>query len=191
VNQKDNKGEAGSRVHVAVASDTPIGPIWVARSQQGLVAIEIGGFIDQFTERLKGMGFKISGSYSRNCLEVIQQIGGYLDGKRRTFNLAIDWSVTTCFQKQVFGILLKVPFGEVITYGEIAHRLGNPKAARAVGRAGATNPIPIVIPCHRVIGADGKLHGYRAPKGMETKAWLLALERHSLNIGIDSLQRDP
>jgi methylated-DNA-[protein]-cysteine S-methyltransferase len=175
--KKDIEERLGLRVHVAVAPNTPIGPIWVARSQRGLVAIEIGGLLDQFTSRLKKMGFDPSGPDLQNCLDAIQQIGGYLDGRRRTFNLAIDWSVTTNFQKQVFDILLKVPFGQVITYGEIARRLGNPKAARAVGRAGATNPMPIVIPCHRVIGADGKLHGYRAPNGMETKAWLLALER--------------
>lgn len=177
--QKDIKGELGTRVHVAVAPNTPIGLIWVACTQRGLVAIEIGGSRDQFASRLKKMGFEPSGPDSQNCIDAIQQIGGYLDGKRRMFHLDIDWSVTTNFQKQVFGILLKVPFGEVITYGEIARRLGNPKAARAVGRAGSTNPMPIVIPCHRVIGADGKLHGYRAPNGMETKAWLLALERRS------------
>jgi methylated-DNA-[protein]-cysteine S-methyltransferase len=69
-----------------------------------------------------------------------------------------------------------IPYGRLSTYGEIAAQIGNPKSVRAVGRANATNPIPIVIPCHRVIGSDGKLHGYGAPGGLETKAWLLRME---------------
>jgi methylated-DNA-[protein]-cysteine S-methyltransferase len=71
---------------------------------------------------------------------------------------------------------MRVPFGRQSTYREIAEQLGQPGAVRAVGRANATNPIPIVIPCHRILGADGKLHGYSAPGGLETKAWLLRHE---------------
>src|SRR3972149_1082691 len=80
------------------------------------------------------------------------------------------------FQRRVLLAALKIPHGQVTTYGEIARRIGHPKAARAVGQALGHNPIPLVIPCHRVLGADGSLHGYGAGKGVPTKAWLLTLE---------------
>ena len=69
-----------------------------------------------------------------------------------------------------------IPYGNTLTYGELAVRLGKPRAARAVGRAEATNPIPLVLPCHRVVGWDGGLRGYGTGAGVQTKAWLLALE---------------
>jgi methylated-DNA-[protein]-cysteine S-methyltransferase len=106
----------------------------------------------------------------------VQQISEYLLGERETFDLLIDWSGLTPFQEKALRATFDIPYGEVKTYGEIASQLGNPRAARAVGRAEATNPMPLVIPCHRVIGADGGLHGYGAGQGLETKAWLLKLE---------------
>jgi methylated-DNA-[protein]-cysteine S-methyltransferase len=106
----------------------------------------------------------------------VQQISEYLLGERETFDLPIDWSGLTPFQEKALRATFDIPYGEVKTYGEIASQLGNPRAARAVGRAEATNPMPLVIPCHRVIGADGGLHGYGAGQGLETKAWLLKLE---------------
>jgi methylated-DNA-[protein]-cysteine S-methyltransferase len=106
----------------------------------------------------------------------VQQISEYLLGERETFDLPIDWSGLTPFQEKALRATYDIPYGEVKTYGEIASQLGNPRAARAVGRAEATNPMPLVIPCHRVIGADGGLHGYGAGQGLETKAWLLKLE---------------
>lgn len=170
------RDESESMVYITEVPDTPIGNLWVASSQQGLVAIEIGGTKEQFIRRLRKMGFDYLVPGTQDSFEATKQIKQYLRGKRRKFELAIDWSAITRFQRQVFEVLMAVPFGEVITYSEIARRLGKPKAARAVGQAGATNPLPIVIPCHRVIGVDGKLHGYRAPNGIETKAWLLTLE---------------
>jgi len=80
------------------------------------------------------------------------------------------------FQLAALKATQSIPYGQTKTYAEIACEIGKPQAARAVGRAEATNPIPLVIPCHRVIGTDGKLHGYGGGKGIETKAWLLALE---------------
>ena len=90
--------------------------------------------------------------------------------------MSIDWSVLTPFQERALRATYDIPYGRVKTYGEIAQLLGNPRAARAVGRAEATNPMPLVIPCHRVIGSDGGLHGYGAGEGLATKAWLLELE---------------
>ena len=83
------------------------------------------------------------------------------------------------FQRAALKETYAIPVGEVATYGEIAHRVGNPRAARAVGRAMATNPIPLVIPCHRVVGVDG-LRGFGAPGKLKTKAWLLNLEGYEV-----------
>lgn len=80
------------------------------------------------------------------------------------------------FQQEALQVVSEIDYGRTRTYGDIARQLGKPKAVRAVGRANATNPMPIIIPCHRVLGADGRLHGFSAPGGVETKAWLLRLE---------------
>ena len=106
----------------------------------------------------------------------LAQIGEYLGGRRRSFDLPIDWSVMTPFQQQVLRETVAVQYGQTTTYGELAGRIGRPRAARAVGRAQATNPMPLVIPCHRVLGSDGGLHGYGAGEGLKTKEWLLRLE---------------
>jgi len=80
------------------------------------------------------------------------------------------------FQQLVLHATFEIPYGETRTYKEIAGHIGRPRAARAVGRAEATNPMPLILPCHRVIGMDGKLHGYGMAEGLKTKAWLLKLE---------------
>ena len=92
------------------------------------------------------------------------------------FTLVIDWTVLRPFQQAVLQATYEIPYGETRTYKEIAERIGRPRAARAVGRAEATNPMPLVIPCHRVIGVDGKLHGYGLAEGVKTKEWLLKME---------------
>lgn len=102
------------------------------------------------------------------------QLNEYLDGRRQTFDLPLAPDGTD-FQKQVWAELVRIPYGETISYAELARRIGKPGAARAVGRANATNPIAIVVPCHRVIGASGTLTGYAY--GMEMKSRLLDLER--------------
>ncbi len=100
----------------------------------------------------------------------------YLEGMRRTFPLPIAWEALPPFQRVVLQATFAIPYGQVRTYGEVAGAIGRPKAARAVGRALATNPMPIVVPCHRVVGHDRRLHGYGGPGGLTTKAWLLQLE---------------
>ncbi len=108
--------------------------------------------------------------------EPIAQLRDYLDGKRAAFELAVDISLLTEFQQQVLRATQQIPRGKITTYGEIAQRIGSPKAVRAVGQALGRNPIPIVIPCHRVIAANGALGGYSGGGGLDTKARLLQLE---------------
>lgn len=110
--------------------------------------------------------------------ETIEQLEEYLQGKRKSFDIPLDPKGTE-FQKSVWNELLKIPYGETCSYGEIAKRIGNPKAARAIGMANNRNPISIVIPCHRVIGASGKLVGYGG--GIAIKEKLLNLEKENLN----------
>lgn len=105
--------------------------------------------------------------------EARRQLTEYFDGERRDFDLPLHLSGTD-FQVQVLEELLRIPYGETTSYGDIAKRIGRPKAMRAVGRANGANPIPIVIPCHRVIGSSGDLTGFGG--GLDTKEALLRLE---------------
>lgn len=106
-------------------------------------------------------------------LKTEQQLNEYFAGKRTRFDLDLDFTGTE-FQKEVWAALLEIPFGETRSYSDIACRIGRPKAVRAVGAANGRNPISIVAPCHRVIGASGKLTGFAG--GLENKALLLKLE---------------
>ena len=107
------------------------------------------------------------------CHEAIRQLSEYLAGRRRSFSLSVD-PVGTDFQRRVWAAVGEIPFGRTSTYGAVADRLGDPKMVRAVGRANGANPIPILIPCHRVVGAGGDLVGYGG--GLPLKAALLELE---------------
>jgi O-6-methylguanine DNA methyltransferase len=105
--------------------------------------------------------------------EARRQIEEYLQGRRTSFTLPIDLRVTT-FQRRVLKEVAKIPFGKTLSYGEVARRIGKPQGARAVGSALHRNPIPLVIPCHRVIGSDGSLVGFGG--GVHLKAYLLDFE---------------
>ncbi len=111
--------------------------------------------------------------------EAIRQLRAYFAGELETFDLLLAPEGTP-FQQRVWGELLKIPYGNTTSYGELAKRIGNPKASRAVGLANGSNPIPIVIPCHRVIGSNGKLTGYGG--GLPIKEKLLALEKRQLRL---------
>lgn len=113
----------------------------------------------------------------KRCREVASQLDGYFGGERRVFDLPLN-AAGTPFQHEVWKALQALPYGATTSYGELAAELGRPGAARAVGRANATNPIPIVVPCHRVVGADGSLTGFGG--GIELKRKLIAHERQVL-----------
>ena len=111
--------------------------------------------------------------------EVSSQLRAYFAGELESFHLKLAPDGTS-FQKRVWKELLKIPYGETISYGQLARRMGNPNASRAVGLANGSNPIPIIIPCHRVIGSNGKLTGYGG--GLPVKEKLLGLEKRQLRL---------
>jgi methylated-DNA-[protein]-cysteine S-methyltransferase len=111
-------------------------------------------------------------------METERQLRDYFDGKLKVFSVSLDFTGTD-FQKEVWNALLTIPFGETRSYMQIARQIGKPDAVRAVGAANGKNPIAIIAPCHRVIGAKGKLTGFAG--GLEAKAYLLALESRQSN----------
>ncbi|NLJ80242.1 MAG: methylated-DNA--[protein]-cysteine S-methyltransferase [Firmicutes bacterium] len=119
-------------------------------------------------------GYQLDSVPTPFLLEVAKQLKEYFAGARQEFDLDLKPKGTD-FQKRVWEALLTVPYGETISYKQVAERIGKPRAYRAVGLANNRNPIAIIIPCHRVIGADGKLVGYGG--GLETKRFLLDLEK--------------
>jgi methylated-DNA-[protein]-cysteine S-methyltransferase len=139
--------------------ETPFGPAWAAVDQNGAV-----------TE----FSFRAFEDGTRSNPQVESQVIEFFEGKRQAFDFPLAPRGSD-FQKRVWAELLKIPFGETISYGELAKRIGNPAASRAVGRANATNPIGLIVPCHRVIGTNGKLTGYAG--GLDLKEKLLAWER--------------
>lgn len=108
--------------------------------------------------------------------EGARQLCAYLGGSLQTFNLPIDWQSMPAAQARVLRLVDQIPYGQVRTYGQLAVALGMPGGSRAVGNANARNPLPLIIPCHRVMGADGSFRGYGGPGGVPTKAWLLQKE---------------
>lgn len=156
--------------------DSPVGPLLVAVSDRGVVAIEFGtdegAFVEELQARHGVPAFRSMDRVSGAMSQVLQ----YLAGDRRSFDLEVDLRNSTDFQREVLEAAVAVPPGYVVTYGEIAARIGKPQSSRAVGQALAHNPIPIVVPCHRVVAADGSLTGYSGAGGIETKAHLLRLE---------------
>ena len=157
---------------------TRLGEVWVALSYRGLVAVEFGVSRTRFEDAVRKQTHGEVEYAPGRVSEATHQIKDYVDGKRRSFDIKIDWSILTSgFQRAALRVVFSIPYGETRTYAQVAAQIGHPDAPRAVGRANATNPMPLVIPCHRVIGTDGKLHGYGGAGGLKTKAWLLDMER--------------
>ena len=152
--------------------DSPVGPLAVAVSERGLVRISFDGE-EGLEELARRVGARVLRS-PRPVERARRELGEYFERRRRVFELGVDLRGLPGFQQAVLGELCRVPYGEVSTYGALAARVGNPRAARAVGGALNRNPVPIVVPCHRIVGAGGALTGYAG--GLERKRALLELE---------------
>ena len=147
--------------------DSPIGRILVAGDGETVSRIS---FTTGHSVLQPEPGWVDDGVPLRAATEQLEQ---YFAGERRRFDLRLSLRGTP-FQKRAWEVLLTIPYGEAWSYGQVADALGSPGAARAVGRANATNPLPLVVPCHRVIGADGTLTGFGG--GLSAKQWLLRFE---------------
>lgn len=156
--------------------NTPLGDLWLAASQVGLVAVVWANSENDFQKYLVKRFKRPFEKDSGRLALASEELNDFLQGRLRTFTIPIDWSILRPFQQAVLKATFAIPYGETRRYGEIAAEIDHPGAARAVGRAEATNPMPLVIPCHRVIGLDGMLRGYGGGEGLPTKEWLLKLE---------------
>jgi methylated-DNA-[protein]-cysteine S-methyltransferase len=155
-------------------TDSPIGPLMLAATPAGLVSIHFGGETDAYVDDLAQ---KVSPRVLRAPARLDatrRQLDEYFVGDRRDFDLTLDWRLSKGFRNKVLHDLVEVPYGHTVSYKELAERAGSPSASRAVGSAMATNPIPIVVPCHRVLRTGGDLGGYGG--GLDAKVWLLHLE---------------
>jgi methylated-DNA-[protein]-cysteine S-methyltransferase len=161
---------------------SPVGRLKLVANQRGLAAI-LWENDDPKRVRLAPL---VEDENHPVLLKAERQLNDYFAGKLKKFSLRFDFAGTE-FQKEVWRALAAIPFGETRSYGDIARQIGRPKAVRAVGAANGRNPISIIVPCHRVIGSNGKLTGFAG--GLETKAFLLKTE--SGNEDLSHLKRRP
>jgi methylated-DNA-[protein]-cysteine S-methyltransferase len=167
---------ADGLLDVAYATaDTPVGPLLVATTPRGLVraAYPRERPDDVLAELARDVSPRVLES-PRELDPVRRELDEYFEGRRRGFDLAIDWRLSHGFRCEALKALVGVRYGATITYSELAQRAGSPRAHRAAGSACGSNPIPIVVPCHRVVRAGGGLGGYGG--GVEVKEYLLELE---------------
>ncbi|CAN5695353.1 methylated-DNA--[protein]-cysteine S-methyltransferase [soil metagenome] len=155
--------------------DSPVGSLLLAATSRGLVRV---AFASEGHDRVLS---KLSNAISPRLLKapgkldtVARELDEYFDGKRTAFDLPLDFQLSSGFRREVLSHLPEISYGQTASYAAIANLAGNPKAVRAAGTACATNPIPIIVPCHRVIRSDGSLGGYAG--GLIAKEMLLALE---------------
>ncbi|MFI6036881.1 methylated-DNA--[protein]-cysteine S-methyltransferase [Streptomyces sp. NPDC051315] len=175
----DSHGQNEQQVVWTVVG-TDIGPLLLAATREGLVNVVFHATAEvrdkalgRLADRLGAVPVEAPGSPL--LAEAIRQVEAYFSGTRRDFELPLDWSLISGFNRQVLRELASgVPFGAVVGYGDLAKRVGQPGAAQAVGMAMGANPLPVVVPCHRVVESDGGIGGFGG--GLEAKRKLLALE---------------
>ena len=165
--------EPSGRLHVGT-TNSPIGVLTVVASDRGVRAVLWPGDADEGGHGRVPVDGDLSGESHPIVERAIGQLTEYLAGERHEFDVPLDPEGTP-FQHEAWRILREIPYGETISYGEQARRLGDVRKARAVGSANGRNPISIIVPCHRVVGATGALTGFAG--GLDVKAWLLRHER--------------
>jgi methylated-DNA-[protein]-cysteine S-methyltransferase len=169
-------GAAEADVDVAYAEvDSPVGSLVVAVTPRGLVRVAYPNETEDrvLTELAERVSPRVLRSPGRTD-DVRRELEQYFGGSRRRFDLPVDWVLSRGFFRKVLRATARIPYGQVRTYTEMAARAGSPRAYRAAGNALHSNPVPIVVPCHRVVHADGSLAGYGG--GIERKEFLLELE---------------
>jgi O-6-methylguanine DNA methyltransferase len=173
----NNRGQKlPNTVYYGETATPRFAPIWIAVSDRGVWAASYGISAAEFKAEAASRG-NVDFVYDPEKVQrALQQIEEYLAGKRKRFEVNIDWRGMTHFQIAVRKAVMAVPYGGKASYGEIAAAVGKPQAPRAVGGVQASNPISFIIPCHRIIAADGTLGGYGGPAGLKIKRWLLDLE---------------
>jgi methylated-DNA-[protein]-cysteine S-methyltransferase len=159
---------------VVSACDSPIGHLTLAQGPRGLVRLALAGetpqsVADDLRTRLRVKVVEDDAAFE----DVREQLGSYFAGELEQFDVDLDWSLATGFNRACCKAMMRIPYGTTVTYGELAATAGSPRAVRAAGQACATNPIAIIGPCHRVLAADG-FGGYGG--GLDQKRMLLALE---------------
>lgn len=154
--------------------DTPVGPLLVGVTDRGVCRITFDPDPEQQLEQLaRQYGPRVLRS-PRPVDRLRRELDEYFDGRRHAFDLELDLRGAPDYHRRVLAELARVEYGHTTTYGALAAQTGNPRAARAIGTVMNRNPIPIVLPCHRVVGANGSLTGYGG--GLDRKEWLLRLE---------------
>lgn len=159
---------------VTTTIESPLGPLTLCASEAGLCSVA-------WSDTSPGLEPTAEHAFLDDA---VQQLMAYFSGERQVFDLPLDPD-GTAFQKEVWAMLREIPYGTTTTYSTLAHRLGDLRKTRAVGMANGSNPLPIIVPCHRVIGADGSLTGFAG--GLDRKAFLLRMERHVLG-ALDGVQ---
>jgi methylated-DNA-[protein]-cysteine S-methyltransferase len=174
VTQALARADADGLVDVAWAvEDTPVGPLTLAATASGVVRISFGDDESALDELAATVSPRLV-RLPRRLDALRRELDEYFAGRRRHFDVGLDRRLSRGYRLAVLEELSQVPFGETVSYKDLAQRTGHPKASRAVGTAMATNPIPIVVPCHRVLRTGGALGGYGG--GLDTKVWLLRHE---------------
>ena len=158
--------------------ETPLGVISFISSEKGIQHISFGS-LKQLKEALKITDKQPSLNGLLTISAFLVELNEFINGIRKIFTIPIDWHGIKGFQREVLEFIMGIPYGEVITYGGVAQQLGKPGGARAVGNVLLSNPMPLLIPCHRIVGSKGDLRGYQG--GIEAKVYLLRLEGHQIN----------
>jgi methylated-DNA-[protein]-cysteine S-methyltransferase len=157
--------------------DTPLGTVRINATRTGIVRLVLPA--EDADAALDDLARKLSTRILRTSSPMVtlarQELDEYFDARRRTFDVPLDWALSKAFRREVLQVTAQIPYGQTSSYRKVATAAGSPNAVRAAGSALATNPLPILVPCHRVLRTDGRLGQYRG--GQAAKTQLLSLER--------------